>query len=79
MGELTSDDPDEEARQKKYKAVLNKLTPENFDRMFEQVRRVKAILFTTINCFVLYFLFLSCRTFWCADQFPIKIVLGLVY
>ncbi|GMH44131.1 hypothetical protein BSKO_12065 [Bryopsis sp. KO-2023] len=41
IGELRSDDPEEEKRQKKYKAVLNKLTPENFDRMFEQIIDVK--------------------------------------
>lgn len=67
VGELISDDPEEEARQKKYKAVLNKLTPENFDRMFEQVRRITSIFdcdrIHWYSCLVLFF---TSRVCWCS-------------
>lgn len=37
VGEIQSDDPEEEKRQKIFKGLLNKLTPSNFTRMFEKV------------------------------------------
>ena len=33
LGQVRTDDPEEEARQKAFKSVLNKLTPENFERL----------------------------------------------
>ena len=38
VGEMQTDDPEEEKRQKTFKGLLNKLTPSNFARMYEKVR-----------------------------------------
>ena len=37
VGEMQTDDPEEEKRQKTFKGVLNKLTPSNFAKMYEKV------------------------------------------
>ncbi|CAD7700954.1 unnamed protein product [Ostreobium quekettii] len=37
VGKTTSDDPEEEKRQKSFKSILNKLTPDNFQKMFNLV------------------------------------------
>lgn len=37
VGEMQTDDPEEEKRQKTFKGLLNKLTPSNFARMYEKV------------------------------------------
>lgn len=39
-GETLSDDPEEEKRQKAYKSHLNKLTPDNFDRLCDKILQV---------------------------------------
>jgi len=39
VGEMISEDPEEEKRQKRFKGLLNKLTPSNFAVMYEKVRQ----------------------------------------
>jgi len=41
VGEMQTDDPDEEKRQKTFKGLLNKLTPSNFARMYEKIKEVE--------------------------------------
>ncbi len=36
-----SEDPEEEKRQKAFKGILNKLTPDNYERLLEQILAVK--------------------------------------
>ena len=36
-----SEDPEEEKRQKTFKGILNKLTPDNYERLLEQILAVK--------------------------------------
>lgn len=43
VGKSTSDDPAEEKRQKAFKSILNKLTPDNFQKMYTQVSIVSAL------------------------------------
>jgi len=37
VGLVLSDDPEEEAKQKAFKGILNKLTPDNFERLTQQL------------------------------------------
>ncbi|KAK9820051.1 hypothetical protein WJX72_005497 [[Myrmecia] bisecta] len=37
VGKVLSDDPDEERKQKEIKSLLNKVTPEKFDKIFDQM------------------------------------------
>lgn len=37
VGKTKSDDPEEEASQKALKSMLNKITPENFNKITEQI------------------------------------------
>ena len=41
VGQLKSEDPEEEKKQKEIKAVLNKLTPQNFDKLVLKVTDIK--------------------------------------
>jgi len=41
VGEMQTDDPEEEKRQKTFKGLLNKLTPSNFVRMYEKFKEVE--------------------------------------
>jgi hypothetical protein len=36
-GMTVTDDPEEEAKQRSFKGVLNKLTPDNFERLSQQL------------------------------------------
>jgi hypothetical protein len=38
VGKILSDDPEEEKKQKAFKGILNKLTPDNFEKLQQQVR-----------------------------------------
>jgi translation initiation factor 4G len=40
VGQTQSDDPEEEAKQKAFKGILNKLTPDNFERLTGQLLEV---------------------------------------
>ncbi|KAH9611870.1 hypothetical protein KSS87_019549 [Heliosperma pusillum] len=46
IGKVTDE---EQAKQRKLKGILNKLTPQNFDRLFEQVKEVNIDNVTTLN------------------------------
>jgi translation initiation factor 4G len=37
VGLVLSDDPEEEAKQKAFKGILNKITPDNFERLAQQL------------------------------------------
>ena len=37
-GLVLTDDPGEETKQKQFKGILNKLTPDNFEKLSEKVR-----------------------------------------
>ncbi|CAD7702866.1 unnamed protein product, partial [Ostreobium quekettii] len=41
VGKSTSEDPEEEKRQKSFKSILNKLTPDNFQKMFNKMKDVE--------------------------------------
>ncbi len=36
-GETRSEDPEEERKQKEFKGILNKLTPDNFEKLLQKV------------------------------------------
>jgi hypothetical protein len=42
VGMTLSDDPEEEKRQKTYTSLLNKLTPDNFERIAGKILEVRA-------------------------------------
>jgi translation initiation factor 4G len=37
IGQMVSDDPEEEKKQKAFNGLLNKLTPDNFERILEKM------------------------------------------
>lgn len=41
LSQVRTDDPEEEARQKQFKSILNKLTPENFDKLLPKLLAVE--------------------------------------
>jgi translation initiation factor 4G len=47
-----TDDPEEEKRQKKFKGLINKLTVDNFDAIFETMLEVEVTSVKTLNGFV---------------------------
>ena len=51
-GELRSDDPEEEKKQRLFTACINKLTVDNFDRIFLQMRDIEVTSVKTLRGFV---------------------------
>ena len=49
LGQVRTDDPEEENRQKAFKSILNKLTPENFDRLVPKLLGVEIPRRTTLE------------------------------
>lgn len=51
-GELRSDDPEEEKKQRAFTACINKLTVDNYDRIFLQMRDIEVTSVKTLRGFV---------------------------
>jgi MIF4G domain len=52
VGAARTDDPEEETRQRKFKSLLNKLTVDNFDRIFEQMCEIEMTRVATMSAFI---------------------------
>lgn len=49
---MRTDDPEEEGKQRAFKACINKLTLDNFDRIFEQMIKIEVTSPLTLRGFV---------------------------
>ena len=49
LGAISSDDPDEEKRQKEFKSLLNKLTLDNYETIKDKIVSVGIVSVTTLK------------------------------
>ena len=49
VGQVVSDDPEEEKKQKAFNGLLNKLTPDNFERILEKMFAIGIIAPKTLR------------------------------
>lgn len=52
MGVSTADDPEEEKKQKTFKGILNKLTPDNYEKLKQQILAVQITHQKTLEGFI---------------------------